>query len=535
MRRGVTVAGGVSLAAIVFALLIGCPNPMPPDSDDLDSTVSISVGPDGGSFEIDAEMTVIVPPGAVDAPTQLGLSRVDAARWRSVFGEYEEGQLTGLAAFSLTPDTVVFHKPLTVEFTSVQAESASVPLMHAVDLGARDHVIAEARSEFDQTAGRLSVMISHGGAYVVEANRAWADRSAPLGAQRTMSAQSTEEDCRAGLIVVESSDSTVACSVGNCQITESTVRVQFMSCGGQPEESATFRESSPGCEPKVTVSPAAATMRTESTIAVEATVELGCAGCEGETVTFSAQGAGTVSPPSATTDPSGVASTTLSSGEEEGTVMVGAAATLRYPVREIIIDGQVIESFHRTEDADGSATVTVEDSDLEVWTGTITAELDYVDHIGITDYVLTIEVSFEAFGDGPYWEVEWNHGRIVSQTVPQVVSTERTKLDNLVMNPSPSVVEVWHLQKEDEKALAIIVDTTQLLSLDVSVEHYGSWEFVGTWVFNGVFSMHYEEDDPIHCYVPFDGSTVHYTAPCLIRNQPFWRHSATCTYEFHRQ
>jgi hypothetical protein len=166
-------------------------------------------------------------------------------------------------------------------------------------------------------------------------------------------------DCKEGMIIVESGNHDVQCSSQDCQILESRIKVQFLDCPGQPIESAIFRETVGSCELSISVVPASSQISTKSSTPVSATLMLGCAALDGKTVTFSVTGPATINTSSAITSANGIISTTLTAGNQEGTATVKAEATVKYPVREILINGSVEEAFYRTETASGQTDVTI--------------------------------------------------------------------------------------------------------------------------------------------------------------------------------
>jgi hypothetical protein len=318
-------------------------------------SIDISVGPAGGTFIIDNNTQISIPDGALPSETELTIACLQEQHWQDAFYDYETDEVEDLAAFSISPATTQFARAVMMRFKSVDSNPTTIPLTHTVDLTASTHVVDSTVTIIDHTNDSLTVAVHAGGTYIVEANYAWASLAKVQGTS----------SCREGLIIVETSDHDVQCTVQNCQISESKVRVQFLSCDDQPVESAILREASASCSAVMNLSAASSAINTNSNTQVHAMVEIGCMAVEDQEVSFSETGVGRIDPQKNDTNADGIATTTFYAEDEEGTATVTAEAEVRYPIREIIINDSVIEAFYRTDPVSGSTDITVQE--LPTW------------------------------------------------------------------------------------------------------------------------------------------------------------------------
>ena len=339
------------LCCVVLSnLIISCENQTESTEPDLNEDYTeIRVTSAGGIFQIDSDFKIAFPAGAVSSDMTLSVARLDEASLEAPFNNYETDQISLLAGFDILPKDQLFSYPVTATFTSLQTASAFIPIIHSVDLDMNIHEIATYSAVVDNAHDSLAISISNTGAYIAEANYSWISMAKPA----------LFGSCRDSLIYVESDEKDVACSFQDCQILESSVLVQFLSCPGQPEETAVLREASPGCVAVLSLTPTASIMATNSSNPINALVKLGCMELEGQDVSFTMTGLGAISPSNAESNEHGIATTVLTSPDEEGTTHIEAEAEVRYPVREIIINGSVIEGFYRTEPVSASTDVTI--------------------------------------------------------------------------------------------------------------------------------------------------------------------------------
>lgn len=324
----------------------------------------IQVSVNGGTFQIDPDMAVTFRAGAVSEDMTLSISRLDTQHLLQPFGDYGTEPFTPLLGFSITPNPLEFSYPVSVRFTSVQSNSNSIPLTHSVNITENTHIVETGVTIIDHSNDSLTVYLHRSGDFVVEANYAWSELAKT---SETMS-------CREGLIIVESEKKDVLCSFQDCQILESTVKVQFLSCPNQPIERSTLREANSSCRAVLTLTPVSSQISTNSFTSVNALLKMGCMELDGQELSFAVSGPGSISPQSSATGSDGIASTVLSSNDQEGTATVSAEAQVRFPIREIIINDSVIEAFHRTETVKGSVDIEIKD---ERWSGTMTCESSY--------------------------------------------------------------------------------------------------------------------------------------------------------------
>jgi hypothetical protein len=385
----------IIITGLIFLLTMTCcSDNNSTDSDDKQTNNYITVGQDGGTFKIDENMFITIPKGALTSEIDFTVYRLGESDWQSVFDNYEENIITGLSAFSITPNTVQFNKPVKVHFKAVDSAPGIIPLVHTVDRSTGNHVMDSTVTWFDNENDTLSVAVLTGGDFVVEANSAWtllAKKQSTLG-------------CRDSLIIVKSGAKDIQCSDQDCQILESSVKVQFLSCPGQPIESAILRESSSSCQAVMQLSANSNNMNLNSSMPVKATVNIACMEIDNQTVSFSATGVGSISPNESNTDERGVAITTLNSGDDEGTVTVTAKAEVRYPVREIIINGLVEESFYRTDPVSESIDINVKnfptwhialDVELVNAPGSWGAYKDFVNYTAHVETNISIDTTLE--------------------------------------------------------------------------------------------------------------------------------------------
>ena len=493
---------------VLFSVIIACGGGASSDSGNA-AGLNITVGPEGGTYAVDDTMTITFPEGALPAETDLTVYRLSAHDWQGAFSNYSEDSITGLAAFRITPDTVEFDEPVTAEFIETGSGSGTVPLLHRVDMSTGVHFIAaNTTTEFDNENDILTNGIISGGCYVTEAGMAWSDTSGKLRG----------DACRDGLIIVKTGDSDVQCTEQNCQIIETSVEVQFMSCPGEPVESAILRESSGSCEAKMYLS-SSSTMGTESTLPVNAKVKIACKNIGDQTVKFSATGPGSIAPAEDITDPEGLAEATVSSNEYEGIIEVTSKANVRYPVREIIVNDSVEEAFYRTDPLEEKTEIRVKE--LPVWHVTLDVTLadaqgfwgtfnDFVNYTACVEADIALDTDAERDQGHYNLNATQSLGSITFLNLFPEIQTSVTLVGTDAPSPFPCRMGAWQDIDFDDN-IHFSVYTRD------GYDDFASWEVEITYIYN--LEPPYISEPFISGFFAHDGSGPEFLFP--IQDAPY--------------
>lgn len=338
------------------------------DDDTLPGIISesLDITPDGGTYTLDNGITVTVPEGAVTSNTTLTVSQLLNHHIMPIFSDYEGMTFNALTGFEISSSTDQFELPVSFTFRSLNAGSGFIPLTHTANRSDSTHSIDTCITTYNPDSDSLSVSVTNCGTYIVEKNYLLYD------ALNASSTKSGAANCREGLIIVSSGDKDVQCSFQDCQILESKVRVQFLSCPGQPVESAILRETGSTCNPVIFLTPRESEISTGSSTIVNAKVQLGCMEIKEAEVSFSSTSNGSVDPVTENTNSEGMAHTTFTAGDEEGTATVTAESYVRFPKQEVIINGEVIEALYITILATKPTDIKIRKADYK-----ITLEMTY--------------------------------------------------------------------------------------------------------------------------------------------------------------
>jgi hypothetical protein len=108
--RGLARAGGLALSLAV-ASMAGCGDDLPALDDDsepaLDTTVTETIGAEGGTVVLEGQVTLDIPPGAVDGDTAITVSVSDRAAPDGAIGP----------VYEFAPEGLVFAHPVRVSLT----------------------------------------------------------------------------------------------------------------------------------------------------------------------------------------------------------------------------------------------------------------------------------------------------------------------------------------------------------------------------------------------------------------------------------
>lgn len=401
---------------------------------------SVIITADGGEYEITTGLKLSVPAGTVDADTTFEIARLDQSNMQPVFDSYEDSSFELITGFDIKPAAAVFHHPVTITITGTKVNPGFVPIVHTINLSNKTHSVEKASISYDPDNDSLAVSVNQGKTVAIEADRQWGTLS-----------KNKESSCREGLITVESEDHEDICAVENCERVQSRVKVQFLGCPGQPIEDATLRESIGLCIPQLEISSQANKISTGSSTDVTAKIKLACTPVADQTVNFTVNGKGTINPVSGKTSAGGTTLTTLSSQNQEGTATVSAESVVRYPVREIIVNGIVEEAFYRSETAGDAISVQIE-KNLTHYKVDFTFDIDnatdsdnFEDIVVLSNYHLTYFFTVDADPalTGTYSMYDdlvvanWDDGTS-TQTLGSLVSTDPSvQVTDVISEASP--------------------------------------------------------------------------------------------------
>jgi hypothetical protein len=349
------------LLAFVFLLSACCDDdgtPVPSPGPNPSTYTNHHISANGGTYTIDQNFVITVPAGAVPSDTTISVVKLGTQAMKAVFTNYGVADFPVVAGFDLQPAGLTFSKPVTFTFKSLTHTAAYVPFTHTVNLSDKTHSIDSSITIVDNMNDSLCISVVRSGSYIVEALRNW-----PGG----LAKYSRIAGCKEGVIKVEASDKDVQCisPSQDCQTLESKVKVQFLTCNGQPIESVIIRENIGECKATLTLISGASAISKNSFTSINALIKAGCAGVDAQTITLNIDGPATINPGSVQTNSEGKASATLSSGNTTGTATVTANAMVRVPVKEIIVNGSVEDAFYRKEPVNAQTSVKI--TDLPTW------------------------------------------------------------------------------------------------------------------------------------------------------------------------
>ncbi len=348
----------------------------------------------GGEHTYKNGITLRVPPGALTEKRRIAIKKLDAdemaalMRIRNVAGEKI------LFAFK-GPDDLTFALPATLTVPVEQLPRSSIPMIMHFDLSKGFASVANVSYALDVNDDTLALSVHHFSGYEAEIEDE---------IHRNECTDATNTTCRCGDIEVSQSDNAYSCSIANCQVLYSENSVKFLECLDAPEESSIFEEVSPGCVPNLTVESEKPYIEPGERSEITAKARLGCAApLEAQIVTFAANGPGTIGVISDSTDTQGIAETTLTAGNQEGTVDVTADSHLTFYRKRIQVNGQELLSEQESADlADQVSVYVVEGPVLEVSaadatmapndTTTVTATVSD-DGIPLEDQIVSFAVS----------------------------------------------------------------------------------------------------------------------------------------------
>ena len=387
------------LFATICLLCIGCTDSPTEDSNDIVETgEKVIFLPSGSTHILESGIIVTVPSGAVINDTEVFITRLFDQDVKPVFSNYGDNSIDIFAGFEMASIVDEFEIPVIFSFSLLESTSRFIPITHTIDTSISEHFVDACVTYYDSDQDSLAIIVSKCTGFVVEKNYTWFENSS--------------KDCRTGLIRVESHDKDIQCTVQNCQITESDVSVQFLDCPGQPIESAVIMESSPSCGALLDLTAADTQIETEESTTINAHVTIGCADHENGNIKFSVSELGTANPDSSSSNIAGIASTTFTAGDEPGIAVVTAEGYIRYPVRKIVINGDVLESFYRTEPVSETVDIEIEKKPVSYH---VILNIEVVDFVSSTSgyaystyitYIARMETDFILIPDSVFHETQ---------------------------------------------------------------------------------------------------------------------------------
>jgi hypothetical protein len=286
--------------------------------------VSLTISPNGGSYELFRGASLTVPEGAVQGETDLILRKIQGEELESLESEY----IQLVTAFEALPDGQVFAEPVTVTLEGLELDSGDIPLIRLLDEEGEIPPLVATTSKYDPGSGTLTFTIDHFTTYGVSVG------------EQVASQECLETPCRCGSISIQQSDSSASCSEDDCQILESEVSVQFNDCAGKPVENSYLKEISPSCQPRLEIKADRNKIQPEESTGVTAKTRISCIPIKEQTVDFEVDQLGQLNPTFRMTDEEGKAITTFTAGEEEGTAIVTANVTGSYYAFEVRANGE---------------------------------------------------------------------------------------------------------------------------------------------------------------------------------------------------
>ena len=336
---------------------------------------TVTISPEGGEYTFPDGISLSVPAGAVTGNTDITLRKISSDQLTSMFNRRGVPIENLLVCIEGTPDGLEFNFPVQVH-VSVNLEPGTIPFVHEVDLENGEYTPAETEVICDPEQDSLTISLSHFSEVSVENIKEFDEDT-----------ECETNSCRCGKIRVEQNDKDYICNTGTCQITETRVSVTFLDCPGEPVEESFMREVSDKCKPKLDLFAWSITVPVGGQTHISAKIQLGCEPTEGQSVDFSISGPASIYPTYGTTNSIGEAYSTFTAGDEEGTAIVTARATVSYYSYTISANAGGIEETYNgpliTHELNES--VQIEIIDTGIWSGTITWEI-FLGNIPIQEY-----------------------------------------------------------------------------------------------------------------------------------------------------
>lgn len=323
---------------------------------------TVTINPDGGTFILENGLQLEVPPGALDATTDISIELLDHSDYSGIpVNPVSEESL--LLAFEGKPDGTSFNKAITIQASGISLPAGKIPILK--ELGGQVQALPDATLEYDSDTEILKITLDHFSAKSSEAMDQYA------------ATECAKEPCKCKKVIVKQWDGDNVCDNGSCQVMESTVSVTYPECSPDPEVSV-FREVTDGCIPKISLEAENSRIAMGGSTGLTATVELGCVIIKNQSVDFVIESLGSISPTYVESDNEGKARTTFKAGNTKGVATIRANSTISYYTSYIEANGECFYGDLRTPDPSPTATVDVEILDsLEIWEGTFRSTLNF--------------------------------------------------------------------------------------------------------------------------------------------------------------
>lgn len=378
------------LITAIITVFIKCSedSPSEPSNENM-----ITITSEGGEYTTEEGIIIRVPAGAVDKETDILVKSVNEEQVKPIFDSRRVPVDNLLACFEGSPDGIVFNKPIQISL-NVNLEPGDVPIVHEVDLKSGVYMPAEVITRVDPDQDTMMISLKHFSSYTVENM----DEFKPF-----VSEECIETPCRCGDLEIIQADKDYLCNNAECTVTETKLKITYLDCPQQPVEEYFLREVSDGCELNLSLTATSHKVRPGGETKVLAYLYLGCAPMAKRSVDFSLSSSipATLNPTYNSTDEDGVASTTLTAGDQEGVVTVNARSTQSYYTYTIYVraggEEEEVNGPMITEELKQSIDIQIEKEEDPLptplhlnWAGTIVADVDYSD----ADISLNIDFNF---------------------------------------------------------------------------------------------------------------------------------------------
>jgi hypothetical protein len=316
---------------------------------------TITVGPDGGTFQFASGISLEVPAGAVATSQSIAIHLLDSAYADSMVSMTGIARKKLVAAFAAEPSGLEFDTAVTVTIPVGRRSFLGIPIHYVLDTANRSCSVVATDLTYDAAAGAVSIKLKSFSPHAV------AEVEGALSRQVC----DQTDTCRCGSIHVEETSQENVSENGSCQVVQVDGYVEYLSCPGQPRETWTFYESSSGCVPQVTVS-APATVNKGGAAAVNVSVSFGGQPVEARSVSLSSTPNGSIAPTSGATT-GGSLGATFTAGDAEGVATVTATAVVDYWNKVIVANGQVIDSVTRTARVTRTANIRIATDSVQTY------------------------------------------------------------------------------------------------------------------------------------------------------------------------
>lgn len=193
--------------------------------DDLVSTATVSLLPEGGAITVNDEISFEIEPGTVSSAVGITLLPLSESV-PEILAQSPWNDFMLLGGFKVDAAGIELDKPIEVTMNLAEIpNSPGYPVVLKVDPGLETYSVAASEIEYDPDAGQVRFTLDS----FSEVSVVWKEN-----AREVSECDLPETACRCGWIKVTTDASDYM--TNTCQVVSQDIEIQFMSCPGQPIE-----------------------------------------------------------------------------------------------------------------------------------------------------------------------------------------------------------------------------------------------------------------------------------------------------------